>query len=62
MNLRFNGIDHIKEVAISDDSMHCVITGSEHDLLRRAVELGVDEVRTQESSLDEIFLDLVASQ
>jgi len=58
----FNGIDHIKEVAISDHSMHCVITGSEHDLLRRAVELGVDEVRTQESSLDEIFLDLVASQ
>ncbi len=58
----FSKVPNIKEIEIEDDSLHCVVTGSEHELLKRAVELGVSEVRTQESSLEEIFLDLVGSK
>ena len=58
----FSKVPNIKEIEVEDGSLHCVVTGSEHELLKRAVELGVSEVRTQESSLEEIFLDLVGSQ
>ena len=58
----FSKVPNIKEIEIEDGSLHCVVTGSEHELLKRAVELGVSEVRTQESSLEEIFLDLVGSR
>lgn len=58
----FQGISNIAQTSISDHTMHCVVTGSEHQLLKRAVELGVQEVRTQESSLEEIFLDLVGTR
>ena len=57
----FVGIANIHELEISDNQITCVITGSEHDLLARAVELGVTEVRSHESSLEEIFLDLVGA-
>lgn len=55
----FQKVPNIKEIEVQDGSLHCVVTGSEFELLKRAVELGVNEVRTQESSLEEIFLDLV---
>ena len=58
----FSKVPNIKEIEVEDSSLHCVVTGSEHELLKRAVELGVSEVRTQESSLEEIFLDLVGSK
>ena len=58
----FSEVPNIKEIEVEDGSLHCVVTGSEHELLKRAVELGVSEVRTQESSLEEIFLDLVGSK
>ena len=58
----FSKVPNIKEIEVEDGSLHCVVTGSEHELLKRAVELGVNEVRTQESSLEEIFLDLVGSK
>jgi len=58
----FSKVPNIKEIEVEDGSLHCVVTGSEHELLKRAVELGVSEVRTQESSLEEIFLDLVGSK
>ncbi len=58
----FSRVPNIKEIEVEDGSLHCVVTGSEHELLKRAVELGVSEVRTQESSLEEIFLDLVGSK
>ena len=58
----FSKVPNIKEIKVEDGSLHCVVTGSEHELLKRAVELGVSEVRTQESSLEEIFLDLVGSK
>ena len=58
----FSKVPNIKEIEVEDGSLHCVVTASEHELLKRAVELGVSEVRTQESSLEEIFLDLVGSR
>ena len=58
----FSKVPNIKEIEVEDGSLHCVVTGSEHELLKRAVELGVSEVRTQEYSLEEIFLDLVGSK
>ena len=58
----FNKVPNIKEIEVKDGSLHCVVTGSEHELLKRAVELGVNEVRTQESSLEEIFLGLVSAK
>ena len=58
----FNKVPNIKEIEVEDGSLHCVVTGSEHELLKRAVELGVNEVRTQESSLEEIFLGLVSTK
>ncbi|MDO8309536.1 MAG: ABC transporter ATP-binding protein [Actinomycetota bacterium] len=38
----------------------CTVRGSEHDLLRVAVDCGVDFVRSRDPGLDEIFLSLVA--
>jgi ABC-2 type transport system ATP-binding protein len=58
----FNKVPNIREIEVEDGSLHCVVTGSEHELLKRAVELGVNEVRTQESSLEEIFLGLVSAK
>lgn len=58
----FNKVPNIKEIEVEVGSLHCVVTGSEHELLKRAVELGVNEVRTQESSLEEIFLGLVSAK
>ncbi len=58
----FSKVPNIKEIEVEDGSLHCVVTGSEHELLKRAVELGVNEVRTQESSLEEIFLGLVSAK
>lgn len=58
----FIKVPNIKELEIVDGSLRCVVTGSEFELLKRAVELGVNEVRTQESSLEEIFLGLVGAQ
>jgi len=58
----FAGIEGIKEVETRGHTAHCIITGSERELLRRSVELGVVEVRTKESSLEEIFLDLIGKR
>lgn len=57
----FTGISNIEGMEVADSSLHCVVTGSEYELLKRAVKKHVIEVRTQESSLEEIFLDLVGS-
>ena len=58
----FKRVTNIKELQISDHQINCVVTGSELSLLKRAVELGVTEVRTQESSLEEIFLDVIGAR
>jgi len=61
-NSDFLGVPNIKEIQAMDGSLTCVVTGSENELLKRAVELGVNQVRTEDSSLEEIFLGLVGSK
>jgi|694.fasta_scaffold64482_4 ABC-2 type transport system ATP-binding protein len=58
----FAKVPNIKEIEVVDGSLRCVVTGSEFELLKRAVDLGVTEVRTHESSLEEIFLGLVGAK
>lgn len=58
----FQRVSNIKELTVEDHQLNCVVTGSEYSLLQRAVELGVSEVRTQEASLEEIFLDVIGAQ
>ena len=60
-NSDFLKVPNIKEIQAMNGSLTCVVTGSEIELLRRAVELGVNQVKTEESSLEEIFLGLVGS-
>jgi len=60
-NSDFLKVPNIKEIQAMDGSLTCVVTGSENELLKRAVELGVNQVRTEESSLEEIFLGLVSA-
>ena len=57
----FAGVSNVKEFEVDGNSISCVVTGSEFELLKRAVELGVHQVKTEESSLEEIFLGLVGA-
>ena len=57
----FQGLPNVSEMEFGDKWMRCVVAGSEYELLKRAVELKVSEVRTRESSLEEIFLDLIGA-
>jgi len=55
----FAGLANISDIQSQDSSIRCVAIGSEYELLKRAVALGVTEVRSEESSLEDIFLDLI---
>lgn len=59
---KFGRFENVSEMFAERERIRCVVKGSQKELLRRAVELGATEVRTEESSLEEIFLDLVGSQ
>ncbi len=59
---KFGRFENVSEMFAEKERIRCVVKGSQKELLRRAVELGATEVRTEESSLEEIFLDLVGSQ
>lgn len=61
-NSDFLRVPNIKEIRAMDGSLTCVVTGSENELLKRAVELGVNQVKTEDSSLEEIFLGLIGSR
>ena len=58
----FERIENIRELSASGSSIRCIVTGSEYALLKRAVELGVIEVRSEESTLEEIFMDLIGAK
>lgn len=58
----FDRVANIRDLSLHDGALRCFVTGSELELLRRAVELGVTEVRTDESSLEEIFMDLIGAR
>lgn len=57
--------DQIANVKVLNSDHHRVmleVQGSEQELIKRAAELGATDVRTHESSLDEIFVDLVGKK
>ena len=57
--------DQIANVKVLNSDHHRVmleVQGSEQELIKRAAELGANDVRTHESSLDEIFVDLVGKK
>jgi ABC-2 type transport system ATP-binding protein len=56
----FRGISGIKDLRIFGKRVSCTVVGAENALLRCAVENGLESVQTHESSLDDIFLSLVA--
>lgn len=58
----FGRFENISEMKGEKNWISCVVQGSQRELMKRAVELGALEVRTEESSLEEIFLDLIGSK
>ena len=56
---KFAEIHGLREVFVDGERVRCTVTGSEHELLKRAVEYGVVTVHTHEPSLEEIFHELV---
>lgn len=58
----FGRFENVSETKGEKNWISCVVQGSQRELMKRAVELGALEVRTEESSLEEIFLDLIGSK
>lgn len=58
----FGKFENVTEMTSEKNWISCVVRGSQRDLLKRAVELGAVEVKTEESSLEEIFLDLIGAK
>ncbi|NBW91448.1 MAG: ABC transporter ATP-binding protein [Actinobacteria bacterium] len=57
----FDGIAAVKAIGSHGTTISCEVVGSEHEILKRAVEHGVVAVQSHEPSLEEIFLRLVES-
>lgn len=53
---RFQSLPSVSDVDIHGKRITCTVIGSEHELLKVAVELGVENVKTHETSLEDIFL------
>lgn len=52
----FKNLSSVSDVDVHGKRITCTVIGSEHELLKLAVELGVENVRTHETSLEDIFL------
>ena len=55
----FSGIDGVRQVESIANRVVCSVEGAETKLLARAVELDVESVLTYESSLEDIFFEVV---
>jgi len=55
----FSGIDGVRQVESIANRVVCSVEGAETKLLARAVELEVESVLTYESSLEDIFFEVV---
>jgi ABC-2 type transport system ATP-binding protein len=55
----FSEVHGIKDVQAFGNRVTCTVIGAETELLRVAVEHGLDSVQTHESNLDEIFFSIV---
>ena len=58
----FAQIAHVRVLSSDHHRVTLEVQGSESELIKRAAELGATDVRTHESSLDEIFVDLVGKK
>ena len=58
----FNNVPNIAEIEIKENTLACWVAGSERELLKQALSEGLISIRTEESSLEEIFLDLVSQE
>jgi ABC-2 type transport system ATP-binding protein len=56
---RFRALPSVAAVEGSGRHLTCSVVGGENELLRVAVDLGVETVRTQEPSLEDVFMSLV---
>lgn len=52
----FKNLSSVSDVDVHGKRITCTVIGSEHELLKLAVELSVENVRTHETSLEDIFL------
>ena len=59
---KFKNLESVSEIDVHGKRITCTVIGSEHDLLKVAVELGVENVKTHETSLEDIFLAEVGKQ
>lgn len=59
---RFKTLPSVSEVDVHGKRITCTVIGSEHELLRVAVDLGVENVQTHETSLEDIFLSEVGKK
>lgn len=57
---QLSGLPSVDEVSGHGAVLTCTVVGSHHELLRAAVDLGVESIRTEEPSLEDIFMSLVA--
>lgn len=55
----FKSIKGIKDLEVKKSRVRCTVIGSESQLLKVALENGLESVRTHEPTLDEIFVSLV---
>lgn len=53
---KFKTLSSVSAVDVHGKRITCTVIGSEHELLKLAVELGVEHVKTHETSLEDIFL------
>lgn len=58
----FAHIPQVKVLSANHKRVILEVKGSESELIKKAAELGATEVRTHDSSLDEIFVDLVGKK
>ena len=59
---KFKNLESVSEIDVHGKRITCTVIGSEHNLLKVAVELGVENVKTHETSLEDIFLAEVGKE
>jgi ABC-2 type transport system ATP-binding protein len=55
----FRALSSVQSVEGTGRHLTCSVIGGENELLRTAVDLGVETVRTREPSLEDVFMTLV---
>ena len=61
-DVKFVNLESVTKTEVHGNRITCTVIGSERELLKVAVELGVDSVRTHETSLEDIFLSEIGAQ